>query len=244
MAELDVSTARIATAVSVDGRYFQFAGTNHNSFEPGTLVVLRDADGPPQLGQVEDAHFSIGSAPGGAGRVLGALSEDLQHLDSRAAVPFWEATMRRATADTVESLYSGAEAALPIGTLLAADGVPARLFAHRFNRHTFWCGQSGSGKTYALGVVLEQILLRTNLPMVIFDPNADFVRIRESQSDADGSADLLRATSGCSDRLRRHSCACGSLIYRSAQRPPFFTCIPSTTAQSTENWFTSKRQWG
>jgi DNA helicase HerA-like ATPase len=190
MAELDVSTARIATAVSVDGRYFQFAGTNHNSFEPGTLVVLRDADGPPQLGQVEDAHFSIGSSPGGAGRVLGALSEDLQHLDSRAAVPFWEATMRRATADTVESLYSGAEAALPIGTLLAADGVPARLFAHRFNRHTFWCGQSGSGKTYALGVVLEQILLRTNLPMVIFDPNADFVRIRESQSDSDGSAAL------------------------------------------------------
>ena len=29
-------------------------------------------------------------------------------------------------------------------------GGPARLLPHRFNRHTFWCGQSGSGKTYAL----------------------------------------------------------------------------------------------
>ena len=50
----------------------------------------------------------------------------------------------------------------------------------RINRHTFWCGQSGSGKTYALGVALEQILLRTRLPMVIFDPNSDFVRLGET----------------------------------------------------------------
>ena len=40
----------------------------------------------------------------------------------------------------------------------------------RFNRHTFWCGQSGSGKTYALGVVLEQLLLRTELPIAVLDP--------------------------------------------------------------------------
>ena len=52
---------------------------------------------------------------------------------------------------------------------------PAGLRPEKFNRHTFWCGQSGSGKTYALGVVLEELLLRTELPLVIIDPNADFV---------------------------------------------------------------------
>ena len=40
-------------------------------------------------------------------------------------------------------------------------------------------GQSGSGKTYALGMLLEQLLIHTELPMVVFDPNADFVRFRE-----------------------------------------------------------------
>ena len=58
------------------------------------------------------------------------------------------------------------------------------LEASRFNRHTFWCGQSGSGKTYALGVVLEQLLLHTELPMLILDPNSDFVRLNEAHPDS------------------------------------------------------------
>ena len=69
-----------------------------------------------------------------------------------------------------------------IGT---SDGVDAHLLAERFNRHTFWCGQSGSGKTYALGVVLEQLLIHTRLPILVMDPNADFVGIGETVDDAD-----------------------------------------------------------
>lgn len=67
----------------------------------------------------------------------------------------------------------------------AGDGAVAELDARRFNRHTFWCGQSGSGKTYALGVVLEQLLLGTRLPLVILDPNADFVRMNDLRQGID-----------------------------------------------------------
>ena len=67
------------------------------------------------------------------------------------------------------------------------------LDALRFNRHTFWCGQSGSGKTFALGVVLEQLLAHTDLPMVIFDPNADFVRLNETRADAPADQAALLA---------------------------------------------------
>lgn len=74
--------------------------------------------------------------------------------------------------------------ALTIGTAVEDATRPVRLDARRFNRHTFWCGQSGSGKTYALGVVLEQILLHTELPMLILDPNADFVRLRETRAES------------------------------------------------------------
>ena len=71
-----------------------------------------------------------------------------------------------------------------IGTVLAGrdEVVPARIDAGGFDRHTFLCGQSGSGKTYSLGVVLEQLLLNTELRVVVIDPNSDFVRLREARA--------------------------------------------------------------
>lgn len=91
-------------------------------------------------------------------------------------------------------------AQLPIGTHLGGHE-PAYLLAPRLNRHTFWCGQSGSGKTYALGVLLEQVLLHTRLPMVILDPNADFVRLGETRDDA--PADLAAELANRDIRVRR-----------------------------------------
>jgi DNA helicase HerA-like ATPase len=73
--------------------------------------------------------------------------------------------------------------ALDIGTVSSGDGAArSQLLASGFDRHTFLCGQSGSGKTYALGVILERILLETDLPLVIIDPNSDFVRLGEARS--------------------------------------------------------------
>ena len=103
-------------------------------------------------------------------------------------------------------------ALLTVGTTMADLTKPAQLDPRRFNRHTFWCGQSGSGKTYALGIVLEQLLLHTELPMVIFDPNADYVRLNETTSGA-GAADATRIShsdirvfrSGGTDGARLHA---------------------------------------
>jgi DNA helicase HerA-like ATPase len=75
---------------------------------------------------------------------------------------------------------------LPIGTVFGTTE-PAELNAAKLNRHTFWCGQSGSGKTYALGVLLEQVLLRTELPILVLDPNADFVRLGEPRAETDAA---------------------------------------------------------
>ena len=72
---------------------------------------------------------------------------------------------------------AGGRARLPVGELRLAPGVPFALDAGGFDRHTFFCGQSGSGKTYSLGVVLEQLLLETSLRIVILDPNSDMTRL-------------------------------------------------------------------
>ncbi|WP_341945553.1 ATP-binding protein [Microbacterium sp. LWH11-1.2] len=96
---------------------------------------------------------------------------------------------------------------LTIGAAIDDDAAQVQLDPRRFNRHTFWCGQSGSGKTYALGVVLEQLLLHTDLPLLILDPNADFVRLREVRSSA-GEAEASRI-SGLDVRVFRSGHADG-----------------------------------
>ena len=66
-----------------------------------------------------------------------------------------------------------------------APGVAVELDAGGFDRHTFLCGQSGSGKSYSLGVVLEQLLLETDLRIVVLDPNSDCVRLPTVREGAD-----------------------------------------------------------
>lgn len=68
---------------------------------------------------------------------------------------------------------------------MADTDEPAGLDATKLNRHTFWTGQSGSGKTYALGVLLEQLVLNTSLPVVVFDPNSDFSRLAQTRGGTD-----------------------------------------------------------
>ena len=94
--------------------------------------------------------------------------------------------MRGATAGRGGRLaraYAPDRAQLEVGELALAPGVPFRLDAGGFGRHTFLCGQSGSGKTYSLGVLLERLLMETNLRVVVLDPNSDYVRLGEPRVD-------------------------------------------------------------
>ena len=50
------------------------------------------------------------------------------------------------------------------------------------------CGQSGSGKTYSLGVLLEQVLAETRLRVVVLDPNSDYVGLGDLRPGADPAA--------------------------------------------------------
>jgi hypothetical protein len=56
--------------------------------------------------------------------------------------------------------------------------IPARLMG----THTAIIAQSGSGKSFFLGRLIEEILLQTSADCLILDPNADFRRIREPET--------------------------------------------------------------
>jgi hypothetical protein len=172
-------------AVSRDGRTFTFDEPGATALVAGDLVVLHQPDHRPVLGQVLDhGGGSLDEVTQGSGSLIGVLGEDgaIQPTTGR---PFASASLEPASARHLEDLQASRKAALSIGqwSLCGVD-VAARLRAQGFGRHTFLCGQSGSGKTYALGVILEQLLAETDLRMVVLDPNADFVRLGEPRSDA------------------------------------------------------------
>ena len=196
------------TADSPDGRLFQFAGARGHGLEPGGFVRLQTRDGAVRLGQFDGVQHAAGVTARGTGRLLGLVAPN-GALDARRSSPFQSAQMADATPALIEALHACTGASLGIGGYLAS-GADASLVPGRFNRHTFWCGQSGSGKTYALGVVLEQLLIHTGLPVLVLDPNGDFVRLGEA--DPAGTADeralasrsvrVLRAGAADPDALR------------------------------------------
>ena len=196
----DLERAVVPLATSVDGRRFIFQASLHElAFQAGGYVVLEDG-GEPRLGQVITLETASREGPD----LAVALTDDLtasssvllRYAQGEGVVvegdgaPFHDAAVRPAQPDEVEAWVERTRprrAALAVGDLVLASGVPFALDAGGFDRHTFLCGQSGSGKTYSLGLVLEQLLLETELRIVILDPNSDFVRLGSVRDGADAA---------------------------------------------------------
>jgi DNA helicase HerA-like ATPase len=163
----------------------------------GGYVAVDDGRSGERLGCVTDIALADGDRRTAVveGRMLEGPAE-----------PFGGAAVRVATPAEVAHWLDAARparASLDVGTLTFADGVPLGLDAGAFDRHTFLCGQSGSGKTYALGTILERLLVETTLRIVVLDPNSDFVRLGELRDGVDGDVQTrYRAAAGDVDVRR------------------------------------------
>jgi len=192
--------AVLPLTTSLDGRRFTLQASLHDlRLRPGGYVVIDTGDGE-RLGLLEsleliseeavDLAMPLAGAQAASGSsriaVRRARGEGRLLDDERAS--FHDAEVRHADAEAVAAWLAAGGAPrspLPVGTLSRAPGVPYAIDARGFDRHTFFCGQSGSGKTYALGAVLEQLLLRTRLRVIVLDPNSDFVRLPEPRPEVD-----------------------------------------------------------
>jgi hypothetical protein len=184
----------LTLATSLDGRRF----TLQAPLEPLTLrvggyVVLEASDGP-RLGQLESLEMASLDAGEigwqGAGNLSATVT--IRYAAGAGTVydggpgPFHDAPVRPATSEEVadwQRRTAPVRAQLAVGELRLAPGVGFALDSGGFDRHTFLCGQSGSGKTYALGTVLERLLIETSLEVIVLDPNSDFVRLHETRED-------------------------------------------------------------
>jgi DNA helicase HerA-like ATPase len=146
----------------------------------------------------------------GTGTILGRLEGDRLARTTHRDI-FDAAALAPAGTELVERYLRagpGSAVPLPVGRCNYVDGeVEVPLRASGFDRHTFLCGQSGSGKTFSLGVMLEQLLLQTELRLIVLDPNSDFVALG-----------TLRDGEGIDERLaERYQAATASLR---VARPP------------------------
>ncbi len=192
----EIEAAVLPLARSVDGRRFDFqAAVDGLELSLGGYVVLEgeDADALGQVRSLQLAEVDAGD--------VGLTPPQLDDVSVRAKLPirmargqgvlldgagapFNDRPARPATPDEVNAWLaraSSTRARLAVGTLALARDVPMSLDAGGFDRHTFMCGQSGSGKSYSLGLMLEQLLLETDLRIVVLDPNSDCVRLPETR---------------------------------------------------------------
>jgi len=163
----------------------------------GGYVVL-NGDGTPRLGQVLTLELDQLSTelmlPAGLGASENRTQVLIRYARGEGIIlegepaPFHDVLVRVATGTDVQAWLQHGQrryAQLRLGELALAAGVLCLADASGFNRHTFLCGQSGSGKTYSLGVILERLLLETDLRMVVLDPNSDFVRLGKVREGGD-----------------------------------------------------------
>lgn len=177
--------AKDSTAYSIDGHSFQFTAGIDSGLEMGGYVRIDPDGGATCLGQILDMN-ACETDPGetriaGKGEIR-AVANGAEILNE-TSTPFGSAALSPADPKLVRAHFErlgGNKAGLEIGGMRrVGDGLPATLQAAGFGRHTLVCGQSGSGKTYSLGTILERLLLETNLRIAVLDPNSDYVRLGE-----------------------------------------------------------------
>jgi DNA helicase HerA-like ATPase len=212
--ELERSILPLAT--SLDGRQFSFQASLHElDLQAGGYVML-ESKGSARLGQITGLRLEVERAAGGD------MDIPIRHARGDGTIldgsdrPFHDATLRAATPDEVRDWTrrtARPRAQLAIGEFTLAPGVEFTLDAGGFDRHTFLCGQSGSGKTYSLGLILERLLAETELRLVILDPNSDYVKLGTVREGADpelaaryraatGGIEVHSANAGADQRLR------------------------------------------
>jgi DNA helicase HerA-like ATPase len=199
----EFESAVLPLATSIDGRRFSFQTSLHGlELRLGGYVVLEHEAGD-RLGQIlalelDQREGTELDLPADDAAPVGVRTQVvLRYARGEGAIldgdgtPVHDAMVRPATAHEIRAWQERSRprrASLPIGELALASAVPYALDAGGFDRHTFLCGQSGSGKTYSLGVVLEQLLLETGLRIIVLDPNSDFVRLSAVRANVDSAA--------------------------------------------------------
>lgn len=131
--------------------------------------------------EVEAILRRLGASPPvvvGQAKVLGYLDGKVVRLPRGAAMP--GAVVHRAPDELLRRFFSrDVTSGIHIGALINRPRVDVLLNPNGLQRHMAVIAQTGAGKSYAVGVILEK-LLQLGGTIVVFDPNSDYVLMRHT----------------------------------------------------------------
>lgn len=116
----------------------------------------------------------------GTAKVLGYLEGSTVRFPRHATMPGNPVT--QAPDELLKKFFSqDVDSGIDIGSLINRDNVNVLLNPNGLRRHMAVIAQTGAGKSYTVGVILEK-LLQLGGTIVIFDPNSDYVKMRRDES--------------------------------------------------------------
>ena len=131
-------------------------------------------------------------------KVVGYMLDGKVHTSRSASLPGQAVYV--APDELLESFFSNnVRAGMEVGTLITRDSVPVLLDPNGLRRHLAVIAQTGAGKSYLVGKVLES-LLDLGGTILVFDPNSDYVQMRKAWEDKDKPYAIARPTE-LSDRI-------------------------------------------
>ncbi|MEO8084527.1 MAG: ATP-binding protein [Ardenticatenales bacterium] len=129
--------------------------------------------------EVEAILRRLGAAPPvvvGDAKVLGYYDGKDVRVPRGAAMPGH--VVERAPDALLQRFFTrNVKSGITLGALINRPRVPVLLDPNGLNRHLAVIAQTGAGKSYTVGVVLEQ-LLELGGTVLVFDPNSDYVLMR------------------------------------------------------------------
>lgn len=116
----------------------------------------------------------------GEAKVLGYMNDNGEVIMPRSAtVPGQEVTI--APNDLLEEFFTKKGGrGLHIGGLITREDVTVQLDPNGFRRHVAVIAQTGAGKSYLVGLVLEK-LLPLGASIIVLDPNSDYVMMKKNR---------------------------------------------------------------
>lgn len=116
----------------------------------------------------------------GTAKVLGYLEGSTVRYPRHATMPGNPVT--QAPDELLKRFFSqDVESGIDIGSLINREQVSVLLNPNGLRRHMAVIAQTGAGKSYTVGVILEK-LLQLGGSIVVFDPNSDYVKMRRDEN--------------------------------------------------------------
>ena len=123
-------------------------------------------------------------------KIIAFIDPDRRISAREPTIDYMAKPVFRAARENLRAVFSVLDntdlAALEIGTLLGtSDVIPVSFNPSGLMRHTAIFGQSGSGKSFSFGILLEEIIDKTDARIFVLDTNSDYRHFSHLRTRAD-----------------------------------------------------------